>query len=312
MSGCMGTDKDIAVSVIVLTYGDYSGLVPTLESILMQECSVQELLVSDDGSGKVFPSALVERYGGRVTFLQNAVNVGTVAHINAAVKRTSGEYIKIIASGDALYAPDSLVKLLRCAVGHHSIVTTSQAIVCNDGLQRRLYTFPCAAALRRLCVNAEAQFALLAGGNCVSAVGTLFHRDFFDKYGGFSEDYRLLEDWPAWLRETREGRCIGVLSEVTGLYAAGGVSSKEMDAYGSAALRQDMLWCYEREILPYRERLSPQTRRIVCYRYALLKDTPSVVLWRRWPLQQTKVLLKRTIKKWLMAEKHSSATLEAL
>ena len=101
-------------------------------------------------------------------------------------------------------------------------------------------------------------------------------KDFFARFGGFSEEYRLLEDWPAWLREAREGRRIGILPEITCLYAAGGVSSQNADAFASEKLRQDMLRCYEREILPYEERLPQSVLKKVRYRYEERKNISDI------------------------------------
>lgn len=294
----MGTGKNSKVSVVILTFGNFEGLTLTLGSVLEQNVPIAEILVSDDGSGKAFPQAIVEEYGKKVRFQQNAVNVGTVAHMNAAAKETKGEYIKFIGAGDALASPAALGRLLRCAEASGAAIATSQSVV-RGGLRRSHYAFPRKAQLRNLCRDNADQYAVLATENCISAVGTIFHRDFFDKYDGFSEDYRLLEDWPAWLRETRAGRKIAVLPEITSLYALGGVSSKDIDAFASPVLRKEMLRCYEAEILPFMERIPQEKVQRIMYRYALLCDVKERELFRKFPILHMKTMLKRRIKKWM-------------
>lgn len=300
MSGCMGTGKSPSVSVAVLTYGEYSGLASTLKSIVAQDYPVAEIIVSDDGSGREFPSEVVDSYNGIVAFQQSAANVGTVAHMNSLASRLQGTYLKFIATGDALNSQDALTRLVRWAEKECTVVTTSQAMVCNRTLEKKLYPFPRKKQLMRLGATAPEQFACLSAENCISAVGTIFHRDFFTRFGGFSEEYRLLEDWPAWLREAREGRRIGILPEITCLYAAGGVSSQNADAFASEKLRQDMLRCYEREILPYEERLPQSVLKKVRYRYALLQGMPEDGLMREHPLPHLRTIVKRRIKRWLV------------
>lgn len=294
----MGTGKNPKVSVVILTFGNFEGLVVTLRSVMEQNVPVAEIFVSDDGSGKAFPQAIVEEYGERVRFRKNSANVGTVAHMNAIVKETTGEYIKFIGVGDALASPAALARLLQYAGETGAMITTSQSIVCG-GLRRSHYAFPRNAQLRNLCKANADQYAMLATENCISAVGTIFHRGFFDNYDGFSEDYRLLEDWPAWLRETRAGRKIAVLPEITSLYALGGASSKNIDAFASPVLRKDMLHCYEAEILPFMERIPQEKARRIMYRYALLCDVKERELFRKFPILHMKTMLKRGIKKWM-------------
>ena len=297
----MEVDRTPSVFVAILTYGEYSGLERTLKSVLRQDFPVAEVVVSDDGSGQEFPKEVIERYQARVSFRQNATNRGTVVHMNGLANSLRENYIKFISAGDAFSSTDALTRLVQCAEKQGALITTSQALVCDSTLEKRLYPFPRKKQLTSLNETAKQQFMYLAGENCISAVGTLFHREFFAKHDGFSEEYRLLEDWPAWLRETREGRRIGILPEVTCLYATGGISSQNADAFASEELRQDMLRCYEKEILPYEEWLPQLVLKKVRYRYALLQGMPEGGLMREYPLLHLRTIVKRGIKRWLIS-----------
>lgn len=138
----MEVDKSPSVSVAVLTYGEYSELASTLKSIVAQDYPVAEIIVSDDGSGREFPSEVVDSYDGIVAFQQSAANVGTVAHMNSLASRLQGTYLKFIATGDALNSQDALTRLVRWAEKECTVVTTSQAMVCNRTLEKKLYPFP--------------------------------------------------------------------------------------------------------------------------------------------------------------------------
>lgn len=41
--------------------------------------------------------------------------------------------------------------------------------------------------------------------NGIVAGGVFFNAEFFEKFGFFDERYRLLEDWPTWLRLAKKG-----------------------------------------------------------------------------------------------------------
>jgi cellulose synthase/poly-beta-1,6-N-acetylglucosamine synthase-like glycosyltransferase len=170
----MEVDKSPSVSVAVLTYGEYSELASTLKSIVAQDYPVAEIIVSDDGSGREFPSEVVDSYDGIVAFQQSAANVGTVAHMNSLASRLQGTYLKFIATGDALNSQDALTRLVRWAEKECTVVTTSQAMVCNRTLEKKLYPFPRKKQLARLGVTAPEQFTYLSAENCIGAAGTLF------------------------------------------------------------------------------------------------------------------------------------------
>ena len=286
------------VTVIVLAYGNFGALEKTLRSVAEQTCAIDEIIVSDDASGEKFPAVLRESFPG-VRFQVNEKNVGTVAHMNTVAKEVQSEYIKFLSGGDAFSDPQALEALVEFAKEEKAPVVTSQAVVCTEKLARQLYPFPGRRA-KRLKSSSTEQFRVLSISNLISAPGTLFHRSFFMRLGGFDESYRLLEDWPAWLRLTREGYAIPLLDRVTCLYAAGGISSKELDAYHAPRLREDMLLCYKKEILPYLNAFSSKEVRRVRYGYDLAQGVPHEELIKRYGWLERKTTWKRSVKRWLL------------
>lgn len=285
-------------AVIVLTYGDFRGLERTLSSVSGQTCPVDMILVSDDASGEDFPHALRERFPD-VRFRANGRNLGTVAHMNEAAREAQSGYIKFLAAGDAFSDPKALEALIAFAEGTDGPAVSSQAAICTESLERRLYKFP-GRRIKRLNGSGEHMFRMLSLANLVSAPGTLFRRSFFTQLGGFDESYRLLEDWPAWLRLTREGYPIPVLDRVTCLHAAGGVSSANLDAYHAPRLRQDMLLCYEKEILPYIKCFSSREISRIRYGYDLVRGLSHKELTKRYGWLERKTAWKRSVKRWLL------------
>jgi len=297
----MGTDNRAAfpgVTVIVLTYGKFDSLEWTLSSVVEQSCPLENVIVSDDGSGKSVPSGLKKRFPS-MTFRENPRNMGTAAHMNTAAAGVGSEYIKFLSAGDAFSDSEALGSLVEFAEKMDSPVVTSQAAVCGADLKRKLYTFPG----RRggyLSETGELLFRRLAVSNIVSAPGTLFHRRFFTDFGGFDESYRLLEDWPAWLRLARAGHGLPFLDRVTCLYGVGGISSEALDAYGAPRLRQDMILCYEKEIFPYLDELSAEEVRQVRFGYDQVRGLPQKELRKKYGWLAQRTALKRSVKKCLL------------
>lgn len=286
------------VTVIVLTYGLFGEVEQTLSSIAEQTFHVKTVIVSDDGSGQRFPLCLRERYAD-VEFRQNERNLGTVAHMNAAAGTVGSKYVKFLAAGDAFSDPEALETLVGFAEKAKTLAVTSQAVVCDQGLKRKIYTFPGRRG-KHLNEPGKVPFRALAVSNIVSAPGTLFHRSFFADFGGFDESYGLLEDWPTWLRLAREGRGPLFLNRVTCLYGAGGISSEALDAYGSQRLQKDMALCYEKEIFPFLNELDSNEIRWVQFGYDRIRGLSSKELREKYGWLEYKTALKRSVKKCLL------------
>lgn len=301
MRRCMETDREQLspdVTVIVLTYGVFDGVDRTLSSIAEQTYNIKAVIVSDDGSGEKFPIHILQKFSN-VELRQNERNLGTVAHMNVAAGTVGSKYIKFLAAGDAFSDPTALEALICFAEKTRTPVVTSQAVVCDQTLKRRLYVFPGRRG-KRLNEPGRAPFRTLAVSNIVSAPGTLFRRSFFTELGGFDESYLLLEDWPTWLRLTREGCGISFMDRVTCLYGVGGMSSEALDAYGSPKLRRDMALCYEKEILPYLNELDAQEARQIQFGYDRICGLAPKELWKKYGLLEYKAVLKRSVKKCLL------------
>lgn len=293
------------VSVVVLTYGDYRGLYKTLSSIMVQSCKIDCVIVSDDGSSIDFPRELTKKEWGKIpiTWVQQEINLGTVKHMNTIAKMTTGEYIKFIASGDAFFDENSLSKLVEFAKERKSLVATSNALVSSEDLKHGFYLFPGEHRGEMLKKQPYDLFGNLAQGNIVSAAATIYNRDFFKVWGGNDESYQLLEDWPTWLRLVRQGKTIDYLNQTTALYALGGVSSKNINAYLAPNLYKDMLLCYEKEIFPYIDSIPKSQQRVIYYGYNKLSAKTlgaKIKLIMCYPVRATKDFIKCLVKKLII------------
>lgn len=213
------------VSIIITSFNQKQYLIKAIESVLRQDYSNIELIVSDDGSSdfeqeKIEKFILIHNKGNIEKFvvIKNNINLGTVKNINGALLRTTGKYIKFL-DGDDLYKEDSVrksVEFMECnnyvvAAGHTidfiddadikipEFLSTNICEVLNKA-PKDLYIYMCKVSL-------EIHF-----NSCI------FNRTFFDDEGKFDERYRLYQDRPMLLRISKKGYSIGYINEVLYLY----------------------------------------------------------------------------------------------
>ncbi len=287
------------ITVIVLSYGPSDQYEHTLRSVLEQDYPRIELIVSDDASDTFDREAVWEflkQYGRTnlqaVEVRKNETNQGIPRHNNTAARLAHGTYIKFVADGDRFLAADSLRKLWEFARLQEADVVASPSLVTNEEHTRDFYLFPSCRRIKKLNTSGDL-FSLLAKANLFSAVGMLYRPAFFQR-GGFDENYRYLEDWPAWLKIARVGGRIPCCEAPAMRYALSGVSNGAGSAFDAPALRDDMLRCYETEIFPYRSQLSRSAVHRAEYQFGRLcgrRPRPDE-LWFEWMR-----LGKRTIKK---------------
>lgn len=271
-------EQNPLISVVVMTYKNQNGLYMTLDTILNQNYQNIELIISDDASGQQDIKSIREYIDKNKNkniisyrILCNEYNHGTVRHLNKMKQLCTGKYIKFLPCGDGFVSADSLEELFKFTSTHNYIIASSKSIVCNSDFSEIYYEFPGKRRTRLInSSDASKLNSILMRNNIISAVGVIFDRIFFEKYS-FDEKYRYLEDLPLWLKITREGITIPCLDKNVVYYSVGGVSSEDGNAHSSKILRDDMIICYENEIIPYIEEYDFLSRYLIMNRYEKLK-----------------------------------------
>ncbi|MCI8812196.1 MAG: glycosyltransferase [Oscillibacter sp.] len=253
-------------TVVLLSYRSDDYILCAVDSVLAQTDPAVELIVIDDGSPDFSPeeiAAYIEEHRGenvrRVLVLQNPENLGTVRSANRALEQVRGAYVKFLAADDALY-DSTVLSRARAYLSAGCDMLVGRVMRCGpdlspagpfrDGFARSLPGRSSREVWRRLCIHNE-----------IAAPGVFLTREFFRRYGLFDERYRLLEDWPAWLRAARQG---------AGFLYGDFYAAKYRTNTGSATgLNRDYIEDREKtfqyEIRPYRRELGP-----IRYLYAWL------------------------------------------
>lgn len=223
------------VSIITLTYKNFAFIYETIESVLSQNYSNIEYIISDDGS-KNFPENDIETFienhvkDNIVNYklIRNAVNLGTVKNANNAYRQANGEIIMPL-SGDDVFCSDDIVSQIvkrfeKTECG--AILTAREAI---DDKRNTLGIIPNERQrkyLDRLDTSRKQYMALVTNRFFYSFSGSALYmkKDFFDQMGGFDEKYQLLEDGPFFAKTMWENKYELAFDIVSIKYSTNGVS----------------------------------------------------------------------------------------
>ena len=201
------------VTIIVITYNSTRFVLETLESAKNQSYQNIELIVTDDNSSDdtiYICTKWIEE--NKLRFVRTEIikaetNTGIPANINRGLKRASGTWIKCIA-GDDLLARDCLSELINyiftqqedIRILFSDIVKFSGDSVENGQLKKNPNKWFCSRDS-----SARDQYEMLLRYNRVFASSVIIRGDLLKSLNGFDERYKLLEDWPMWLRITNMG-----------------------------------------------------------------------------------------------------------
>lgn len=230
----MVKENNVLVSVLVISYNAEKYIVDLLESIGKQTYRNLELIIADDGSRdktveivRKWTTEHAARFYN-VCIMDSEKNRGTVRNLNRGLQACSGEYIKVIAADDMLMTNciSDLVDYceshkLEFVLGDVQRISDQGEILPDTELsieQKAFYE-----------MDAQQQYCYLLKSNPVISPGEIYKKDFLIKYDGFDENYHLIEDYPFWLRITKDGNKINFLQRKVVYYRESATSVANPD-----------------------------------------------------------------------------------
>lgn len=183
-------------------------------------------------------------------------NTGIPANCNRAVKAAKGEWIKLIAADDILLEnciednfehvnSNSEIKILFSKIRLFNIKDGEKNFIDTWGGSRRLFNSNAEEQLKNLLIN---DFVSLTPSSFILKK-LIVDLNYFD------EEFPLIEDYPFWLKCTRNGNKLYYMGKLTVLYRQhnGAVSitlrSADKDLIAPVSFRNQEL--YEKYIFPY-------------------------------------------------------------
>lgn len=218
------------VSIVTLTYKNWRELGFAIESVSTQlidkEFDVEYLIVddgTDDFDAVYVHDLLKEKCPFRFQIIQNPGNMGTVKSFNNAIKQAGGDIIIPLSADDVFYNSD-IVNLIakRFTDPTTSILTTIRVPVING---HELSSHPSPKQIALFKDQYKLLNHLLTRGNFISGAATTYRKCVLEKLNYFDEDYRLLEDFPFYVKALANSVRIDILPVKSIKYGMDGISA---------------------------------------------------------------------------------------
>lgn len=245
-------NKTPLVSLLVPCYNHERFLDDHLQSILAQTYENIEILICDDCSrdgsfAKLMAyQSQLEKQFPRVEILQNPENAGVSRNLNRLLELAKGDYIKILASDDAL-APQAIAKMVVWLESHPAyalVVANGEKIPENAHFP----DFPGSGPVYMEAPDFSQPGFLERTALCceIFAPGVMLRKEVFDRHGSYDESIPV-EDFEYWLRLLAAGdTAFGYLDEKLIYYRSSGTSITSM--VGNPGLEQRRRWFYRAEM----------------------------------------------------------------
>lgn len=238
------------VTVYILIYKDMKRIPDLLKSIVNQTYNNIELLISDDGSPNISYEDLetaIEPYKFRfknIIINKNEKNKGTVQHLNGIIPKMNGDILCGIAADDLFYDFDVISSVVDFFKKNQDIdIVTSRRFDEGDKVEQ-----PIKKVQKIIKDDFQSyQKIMFRATPLISGAGTFFRKGFWDKYGYYPEEFKLVEDASLFTKLIAQGIKIGFLDKVTILHGAGGVSDKNVSPHPWYTKDMDYLystWLY--------------------------------------------------------------------
>lgn len=221
------------VSVVVVAYNSGPFITETLNSILTQSYAPIELIISDDGSKdntRDIASAWIENYSHRfqrVALLTVPQNTGLPSNCNRGIEAATGTWIKLIAADDLLL-PNCITDNMAFAqtVAGGALFVQSRSRYYKEHFDENCFLYEREvekeAIAQRLAV--AYQYHVLKWAASINAPTVFIKKEVFDRVGLFDPKVAHFEDWPMWLKISRNKILIHTMPKATVCYRVSSVS----------------------------------------------------------------------------------------
>lgn len=208
------------VSIIVITYNSSKYVLETLESAKAQTYRNIELIVSDDCSTddtvEVCRKWIEENKSRfvRTELITASANTGIPANCNRGVKAANGEWVKLIAGDDILIDKCISLYIDFVSISNHPIIAHSSAILINQNNEIRIIK----PEKYIVTSSHRKQYKYLLKNNWILAPTTFINRNILIQNKGFNLKYRMIEDYPLWIKLFKNNIQFRYLNEPTVFY----------------------------------------------------------------------------------------------
>jgi glycosyltransferase involved in cell wall biosynthesis len=219
------------VTIIITTYNSSQFLLETLESVFEQTWEELELIITDDCSNdntveicRKWLNEYTQRFSN-VELLTSEFNTGVSANANRGLHMAKGDWIKFLGADDTL-KPECIEDNMLWTTSHPDIkVLFSKIEIYKDTFkpQNIVGIIPVDPYIQTGIMadwrSAESQYRMLLVSDRIHFSPSVFlNRDLLYNVGGFDEQFKMLEDYPLWLKLTKNGYRLYFMDKLTVRY----------------------------------------------------------------------------------------------
>ena len=214
------------ISVAVISYNSSKTILDTLDSVLRQTYDPTniELVISDDGSKDSTLNIINEwchrhrEIFSNIVVVESKKNVGVSGNCNAAWRACSGVWIKTIAADDILM--DSCIELNAKFVNENPGVSIlfSRVRAFSENVSE---SYPWGESEQFHTLSPNQQFQYLLRTNPVVAPSCFIRKQLLADVGYADERFPMIEDYPLWLKITKQGQKLYFMPSDTVYYRVG-------------------------------------------------------------------------------------------
>ena len=202
------------ISIITVVYNSEDLIGSTIESIAAQTYENIEYVIVDgnssDGTMKVI------RKSRRADVLISEPDDGLYDAMNKGIKAAGGDYVWFLNSGDQVYAPDTVEKMVKGLVGSPDIIYGGTMIIDSEGKE---------IGDRRLTPPSKLSWRSFRSGMLVCHQSILVKRELAPLY---NVEYRFSADFDWAIRSARAAGEIHNSSLVLSRFLEGGLTSNNI------------------------------------------------------------------------------------
>ncbi len=246
------------VTILVITYNSEKTIIATLDSIKNQTYKNFELIISDDNSKDNTVSS-IKRWSKEnptinTILIENNINTGVTPNVNRGLKRANGIWVKLIA-GDDLLKKGCLEDNVNCITLNPNIkalFSKARDFTEENGLINYLDVRENFLEKEFFLKGEKEQYLMLLKENPVVAPTGFLNLDLLKKIGYCDEKYNFMEDYPLWLKLTKNGIKLYFLDKETVLYRMHNQSiMNSQKVFVNAKFFEGRKFFYYNEIKPF-------------------------------------------------------------
>ncbi|MBS4688251.1 glycosyltransferase [Aeromonas sobria] len=220
------------VSIITLIYNNWHLLDSAIQSVANQKINEKydvEYILLDDGSNDLnveHINSLLHDVCFENRLIINSENIGTVAALNKAIEISSGDIIVPLSADDCFYDDKVVNDIIVEFEKSNVLIVTGLRIPVANGIENA--SLPAKIEWGLFSQRELLLRYMLLHGNIISGASTYYHRNIFSEIGFFDTAYRLIEDYPYYVKALTLGYDIKILKRNTIKYGVDGVSSSSV------------------------------------------------------------------------------------